>query len=82
MSALKNCLKHRRRAYADAEDVPWDLADVEGGAAKDSLFRYLRGGGSRAFGVTTGQMRASIRQARFLVFAAALAVAWIVFFFV
>jgi len=81
MSALRNCLKRRRRAYADAADVPWDLEDVECRASKGTLFRYLRGGGSRAFGVTTGQMRASLRQTRFLVFFAALVAVWLVFFF-
>lgn len=55
-----------------AEDIPWQL-DEDGGAA---LFRYLRGGGVRAFGCTSWEMARSRRQTRFLVIFSLLVVVW------
>lgn len=63
----------RDHAYT-AEDVPWEL-DKDGGTA---LFRYLRGGGVRAFGRTSREMACSRRQTRFLVIFGVLAAIWFI----
>lgn len=53
-------------------DVPWQMDD-EG---DEKLFRYLRGGGVRAFGRTSHEAERIRRQSRFLVLFAALAFLW------
>jgi len=55
-----------------AVDVPWQM-DNDGGTA---LFRYLRGGGVRAFGRTSHEVARLRRQARFLVIFGILAALW------
>lgn len=59
-------------------DVPWQMDDT--GAS--SLFRYLRGGGSRAFGSSSLAEMRSRRQLRFLwifgAISALYAVLWVV----
>ena len=45
-------------------DVPWQMDD-EG---DEKLFRYLRGGGVRAFGRTSHEAERIRRQSRFLAF--------------
>ena len=61
----------RSHSYTSV-DVPWQIDD-DGGAA---LFRYLRGGGVRAFGRTSHEVARSRRQTRFLVIFGLLAVVW------
>ena len=53
-------------------DVPWQMDNEE----DDKLFRYLRGGGGRAFGRTSQVAERIRRQSRFLVAFAVLAVLW------
>jgi hypothetical protein len=60
-----------RHAYT-SEDVPWQMDD-DGGSA---LFRYLRGGGVRAFGRTSVQAARERRQSRFLILFGVAAAAW------
>lgn len=55
-------------------DVPWEI-DEEGGR---KLFRYLRSGGVRAFGSTSGAAARSRRQTRFLVIFGVAAFVWFV----
>ena len=55
-----------------AVDVPWQM-DKDGGTA---LFRYLRGGGVRAFGRSSHEVARVRRQTRFLIFFGALAAIW------
>ena len=62
----------REHAYT-AVDVPWQMDD-DGGTA---LFRYLRGGGVRAFGRTSHQVARSRRQTRFMVIFGVLAAVWL-----
>ena len=62
----------RDHAYTSV-DVPWQM-DGDGGTA---LFRYLRGGGVRAFGRTSHEMARSRRQTRFMVIFGVLAAAWL-----
>ena len=62
----------RDHAYT-AVDVPWQM-DEDGGSA---LFRYLRGGGVRAFGRTSHEAARSRRQTRFLAFFGILAAIWL-----
>ena len=52
------------------------------GASRWRLFRYLAGGGMRAFGRPSGHALQLRRQERFLWIAGVLAVFWIVFSFV
>ena len=60
-------------AYTEV-DVPWRIAEQD--EAKP-LFRYLRGGGVRAFGRTSHDAARSRRQTRFLVIFAVLAMGWL-----
>lgn len=53
-------------------DVPWQMDD-DGG---EPLFRYLRGGGVRAFGRTIEETVRLRRQSRFLAVFGVLAVLW------
>jgi len=62
------------------EDVPWIIG--EPCSVRDRLFRYLSGGGMRTFGRTITQELARKRHRRFLFAAAAIAVAWAVFYVV
>ena len=55
-----------------AVDIPWQI-DIEG---QKPLFRYLRGGGVRAFGRTSHDVARSRRQTRFLVIFSVLALLW------
>ena len=55
-------------------DVPWQM-DEDGGS---QLFRYLRGGGVRAFGRTSHQVARSRRQSRFLIVFAVLSLLWLI----
>lgn len=75
--AVRTSLVRRRHAYTSV-DLPWEI-DEEGEAR---LFRYLRGGGMRAFGTTSARALRMRRQMRFLVVAGVLFVAWVVLFFV
>ena len=61
MSRISTTLVTRDHPYTGV-DVPWQI-DVAGAP---SLFRYLRGGGSRAFGSSSAAEMRSIRQRRFL----------------
>ena len=56
-----------------AVDVPWQMDD-DGGSP---LYRYLRGGGVRAFGRTSHEAARARRQLRFLVVFGVLAVGWL-----
>lgn len=86
MAALRTALVKRRHAYTGA-DIPWsmdvDAVGAAGSAGADRvkwrLFRYLSGGGMRAFGRPSGQELLIRRQTRFLWLAAVLAVCWVVF---
>ncbi len=88
MAALRTALVKRRHAYTGA-DIPWSMdVDAVEGAGPDAsdqvkrrLFRYLSGGGMRAFGRPSGQELLARRQTRFLWLAAVLAVCWVVFSF-
>ena len=62
----------RDHAYT-AVDVPWQM-DEDGGTA---LFRYLRGGGVRAFGRTSQEVARARRQTRFLIIFGALVAIWL-----
>ena len=89
MAALRTSLVKRRHAYTSA-DVPWSMdvdSSIEGaeeGAdpSRGRLFRYLAGGGMRAFGRPSGHLLQLRRQERFLWIAGVLAVFWLVFSFV
>ena len=63
----------RDHAYTSV-DIPWQIDDV----SSAQLFRYLRGGGMRAFGRTSHEVARSRRQTRFLVLFAAFAVTWLI----
>ena len=86
MAALRTELVKRRHAYTSM-DIPWsmdvDAHEADGadgaGLVRWRLFRYLSGGGMRAFGRSSGQELLIRRQTRFLWLAGALAVCWIVF---
>ena len=62
----------RDHAYT-AVDVPWQM-DEDGGSP---LYRYLRGGGVRAFGRTSHEVARSRRQGRFLAIFGVLSVIWL-----
>ena len=55
-------------------DVPWEI-DADGGR---KLFRYLRSGGVRAFGSTSGEAARSRRQTRFLIVFAVAFLFWFI----
>ena len=55
-------------------DVPWQMDD--NGAP--TLFRYLRGGGVKAFGLTSHQVARDRRQTRFLILFAVFAFVWLI----
>ena len=57
-----------------AVDIPWQIDDGD----HSPLFRYLRGGGGRAFGRTSHEVARSRRQTRFQVIFAVLAVTWLI----
>lgn len=65
--------------------APWmhdqlgDGASPRSGGVGGRLFRYLSGGGSKAFGRTVAQEEADIRQTRFLAWSAAAALLWLFF---
>jgi len=89
MAALRTELVKRRHAYTST-DIPWAM-DVDAFMGEKPvgsdqvhwrLFRYLSGGGMRAFGRPSGRELLVRRQTRFLWLAGALAVCWIVFSFV
>lgn len=71
MKTVATELVKPRHAYT-AEDVPWQMDD-DGGSA---LFRYLRGGGVRAFGRSSAEAARDRRQSRFLAVFAVFAVLW------
>lgn len=75
--AVRTSLVKRNHAYTSV-DLPWEM-DEEGDAR---LFRYLRGGGMRAFGTSSVQALRVRRQTRFLVFAGVALLVWGVLFFV
>ena len=62
MSKLPTTLVTRNHPYTSI-DVPWQMDDDR---ATSPLFRYLRGGGSRAFGMTAEAVARERRQNRFL----------------
>ena len=74
--AVRTSLVKRRHAYTSA-DLPWEI-DAPGEAR---LFRYLRGGGIRAFGTTTALAQRARRQKRFLVVSGVAAGVWFLLFF-
>ena len=86
MAALRTSLVKRRHAYTST-DIPWSMdvdpskdAGADGAEpANRRLFRYLSGGGMRAFGRPSDRELLARRQARFLWLAAVLALCWIVF---
>ena len=78
MAALRTELVKRRHAYTSMDAHEADGADGAG-LVRWRLFRYLSGGGMRAFGRSSGQELLIRRQTRFLWLAGALAVCWIVF---
>ena len=55
-----------------AVDVPWEI-DTE---QQNPLYRYLRGGGVRAFGRSSHEVARSRRQTRFLIIFSVLALFW------
>ena len=55
-----------------AVDVPWEI-DTE---QQNPLYRYLRGGGVRAFGRSSHEVARSRRQTRFLIIFSVLALIW------
>jgi len=61
----------RDHAYTSV-DVPWQID----GDGEKPLFRYLRGGGIRAFGRTSHEVARARRQARFLAIFSVLALLW------
>ena len=87
MAALRTSLVKRRHAYTSA-DIPWAMEVAAEGTVSDSdkdkwrLFRYLAGGGMRAFGRPSGRELLMRRQTRFLWLVGVLAVFWLVFSFV
>ena len=89
MAALRTELVKRRHAYTSM-DIPWAMdVDTLGGEGtadvshvRQRLFRYLSGGGMRAFGRPSGRELLMRRQTRFLWVAGAMAALWIVFSFV
>ena len=87
MAALRTALVKRRHAYTST-DIPWAMDVATEGASPDSvkgnrrLFRYLAGGGMRAFGRPSGCELLLRRQTRFLWLVGVLAFFWLVFSFV
>ncbi|MBR4653273.1 MAG: hypothetical protein IKO72_07925 [Kiritimatiellae bacterium] len=77
MPTIHAAIVKRRRAYT-SEDLPWDMDE----STDQPLWRYLRGGGIRAFATTSARTKRSRRQTRFLYFSAAVFALWVVFFFV
>ncbi len=73
MGAIHTELVRHDHAYT-AVDVPWQMDD-EGDS---KLFRYLRGGGVRAFGRTSQDAARIRRQSRFLKVFAVIAFLWLV----
>ncbi len=67
----------RRHAYTSV-DLPWDMDE----ASDSKFFRYLRGGGMRAFGTSSARELRVFRQNRFLIVAAVVILVWLSFFFV
>ncbi len=61
MSKIATSLVKRDHPYTSMA-VPWQMDD----SGASSLFRYLRGGGSRAFGSSAAEEMRSRRQRRFL----------------
>lgn len=78
MSRVLTTLVTRDHPYTSV-DVPWQIDDAQNAS---SLFRYLRGGGSRAFGVSSAAVARERRQRRFLWIAGAVATIYISFFFI
>lgn len=77
MSKVPTSMVKRRHAYTSV-DMPWDIDE-----AGDSRFwRYLRGGGLKAFGTTSFKELRAYRQTRFLVVAGVMLVVWAMLFFV
>ena len=66
----------RDHAYTSV-DVPWQIDDD----GEKPLFRYLRGGGIRAFGRTSQEAARARRQMRFLVIFSVLALLWALLLF-
>lgn len=62
----------RDHAYTSV-DIPWQID----GDGEKPLFRYLRGGGIRAFGRTSHEVARARRQMRFLVIFSVFALAWL-----
>ena len=87
MAALRTALVKRRHAYTST-DIPWAMDVGAEGESSDlakgnwRLFRYLSGGGMRAFGRPSGHELLMRRQSRFLWLAGVLAVVCRVFSFV
>lgn len=71
MRMISTELVKPRHAYT-SEDVPWQIDD-DGGSA---LFRYMRGGGVRAFGRTSAQAARARRQSRFLMMFGVVSLVW------
>ena len=87
MAAVHTSLVKRRHAYTSA-NIPWAMDMAAEGVSPDSakddrrLFRYLSGGGMRAFGRTSRHELLIRRQTRFLWLVGVLTALWLVFSFV
>ena len=79
MSAVRTSLVKRRHAYTGV-DVPWSM-DTPDESDVSPLFRYLRGGGVRAFGSTSEEAALDRRQTKFLAAAGVLAALWVALWF-
>ena len=69
-----------------AAPIPWDMPDSDSADSDDAghlhLFRLLGGGALRSFHTASRELLRERRQDRFLVFAAAILVLWLVFLFI
>ncbi len=89
MAAVRTSLVKRRHAYTST-DIPWSMDEdrsetvtsPDGRRFEWRLFRYLSGGGMRAFGRSSGAELLRRRQERFLWLAAAFGALWLFFMFV
>jgi len=67
-------LRDDAHAYTRSKS-PWILGEHP--SAYGRLIHYISGGGMRVFGRTVGQEEARIRQTRFLIVSAVLALVWL-----
>lgn len=78
MSRMRPTFVTRSHPYTSV-DVPWQIDDAQ---HTSTLFRYLRGGGLRAFGVTSASVARERRQRRFMWIAGIVAAVYISFLFI